>query len=324
MNILVLGATGFIGGQIAYAALAAGWQVRGMRRNPQSVGDLGSAAVEWVSGNLADSASLREAMQGVEIVFHAAAFYPHGSIPRQIPAQIEYAQRETENVLTAVREAGVRRLIFTSTLSTIGLPPPDEPRLADEGDFYQPGSMPKNSYYETKIRMEQAVLAAQDIDAVVLNPTAVFGPGDVHLTMGQLLIQVAKGRLPAWLPGTINVVDVRDVAAAHIAAVQHGRRGERYILGGHNLSVEETLRQAARTANMAEPRFEIPLWIIRALVALDDALPFISLTGNHLRALPHWQGYNIQKAQRELHLSPRPFEETVRDALEWFAQRGKL
>lgn len=324
MKSLVLGATGFIGGQIARAALDGGWEVRALRRNPKSVGDLEGLPIEWVAGNITNSASLRAAMQGVEIVFHAAAYYPSGTHPRQVPAAVAHARQEIETVLNALRAAQVPRLIFTSTLSTIGQPPPGEKRLADERDTYSPGSMPKNAYYECKIAMENAVLAANDIDAVVLCPTAVFGPGDVHLTMGKLLISVARGRVPAWLPGIINAIDVRDVAATHIIAAQHGQRGERYILGGHNFTVEEALRQAARAANVTEPRFEIPLWVTRILVTLDDALPFISISGNHLRALPHWQGYNTAKAQTKLGLKPRPFEETARDALSWFEQKGYL
>ena len=324
MKILILGASGFIGGGIAQAALDAGWEVRGFRRNPASVGDLDGAPVEWVAGNLEDTASLRAAMHDVDIVFHAAAYYPSGTHPRQVPAVIAHARREIENVLGAVRATQVPRLVFTSTLSTIGQPPPGEDRLADEGDIYTPGSMPKNAYYECKIAMEHAVLAAEDIDSVTLCPTAIFGPGDVHLTMGSLLIMVARGKVPAWLPGIINVIDVRDVAIAHLTAAQHGRRGERYILGGHNLTVEAALRQTARVAQVVEPRFEIPLWATRALVAMDDALPFISISGNHLRALPDWQGYNTSKAQTELGLSPRPFDETVRDALAWFRQNGYL
>lgn len=324
MKSLVLGATGFIGGQIARAALDGGWEVRALRRNPKSVGDLEGLPIEWVAGNITNSASLRAAMQGVEIVFHAAAYYPSGTHPRQVPAAVAHARQEIETVLNALRAAQVPRLIFTSTLSTIGQPPPGENRLADERDTYSPGSMPKNAYYECKIAMENAVLAANDIDAVVLCPTAVFGPGDVHLTMGKLLISVARGRVPAWLPGIINAIDVRDVAATHIIAAQHGQRGERYILGGHNFTVEEALRQAARAANVTEPRFEIPLWVTRILVTLDDALPFISISGNHLRALPHWQGYNTSKAQTKLGLKPRPFEETARDALSWFEQKGYL
>lgn len=326
MKTLILGATGFIGGHIALAALDAGWALRGLRRNPNSTGHVGDAPVEWVNGNLDDPASLREAMQGIEIVFHAAAYYPKGGDPRKVPEQVACAKGEIQNVLAAAKEAGVRRFMYTSTLSTIGHPPPEENRLADERDVYHPGALPESGYYEAKIAMEDAVLEAAEngLDAVVLNPTAVFGPGDVHLTMGQLLILAARGLAIAWLPGEINVVDVRDVAQAHIAAAERGRMGERYILGGHNFTVREALTAAALAAGSKPPRFEIPSGWIRFFVWIGDIIPSLPLPGNHLRALPLWQGYNTDKAQAELGLSPRPFSGTVKDSLRWFVKNGLL
>lgn len=326
MQTLILGATGFIGGHIALAALDSGWAVRGLRRNPESTGHLGDAKVEWVNGDLHDPASLRDAMRNINIVFHAAAYYPEEGNPRKVPRQISFAKREIQHVLTAAKDAGVQRFIYTSTLSTIGYPPSGEKRLADERDVYQSGSLPKSGYYEAKIVMENAVLDAvrDGLDAVVLNPTAVFGPGDVHLTMGQLLIMVARGQAIAWLPGEINIVDVRDVAIAHIAAAKTGRSGERYILGGHNYTVKEALAEAAQTYGVKPARFEIPLWAIKTLVLLGDLIPALPLPSNHLRALTLWQGYNIDKARNELGLSPRPFNNTAQDALEWFREEGHL
>lgn len=326
MRTLILGATGFIGGHIAQAALEAGWNVRAMRRNPESTGHLDEAPVEWVNGDINDQTSLQEALRGIEIVFHAAAYYPQEGHPKKVPQQVDYAKREIQSVLAATREAGIRRLIYTSTLSTIGHPQPEENRLADERDIYQPGTLPNSGYYEAKIAMENAVTEAgkSGLDVVVLNPTAVFGPGDVHLTMGQLLILVARGQALAWLPGEINVVDVRDVAQAHIAAVDTGLSGERYILGGHNYSVREALTETARIAGAKPPWFEVPMGLIKALVILSEIFPALPLPSNHLRALPLWQGYNIHKAQEALKFSPRPFRETVQDALEWFKQQGHL
>jgi dihydroflavonol-4-reductase len=326
MKVLILGATGFIGGHIAHAAVQAGWQVHGLRRDPKSEGHVGDLPIKWVSGNLDDPASLEVAMQGIEIIFHAAAFYPQDSSPRKVPQQVAYARQEIQNVLNAACNAGVRRLVYTSTLSTIGKPPPGENRLADERDFYQPGTLPKSGYYEAKIAMEQVALdaAATNLGVVVLNPTAVFGPGDIHLTMGQLLIMAARGLALAWLPGEINVVDVRDVADAHINAAQRGQSGERYILGGYNYTVKEALTQAAQVAGARPPRFEIPLKAVQALVWLGDLIPALPLPVNHLRAISHWQGYNISKSREELGLSPRPFTETVGDALNWFQEKGHL
>lgn len=320
MKILVLGSTGLIGGHIVKAALSSGWQVRAFRRNPEITGNLGEAPVEWVAGNLDDPVSIEAAMADIDIVFHAAAFAPKSDNPELVPAQIAEAREQTRRVIAAVRKQKVKRLIFTSTLSTIGPVPTGENRLADERDVYQLGTFPKNGYYECKTAMEEEILQAveEGLDAVITNPTAVFGPGDFHLSMGHVLLMVARGQAMAWLPGDTNAIDVRDVALAHIAAAEKGRRGERYILGGHNLTVREALTETARIAGVKPPRFGIPLWLIQGIIKSSDAVPFIPSPSNHLRALPYWQGYNTQKARNELGLSPRPFSETVKDALDWF------
>lgn len=319
---LVLGATGFIGGHIALAALERGWQVRGFRRDPLATGNLANTSVEWVNGNLDEPDSLRQAMQGVDIVFHAAGFYPSRKDHRSLSTQVAYALAQTNHVLTATREANIERFIYTSSLSTITRSRSANNNLATERDSYQPGTMPKSTYYEAKYAMEQAVLQAslEGLPAVVLNPTAVFGPGDVHLTLGRLLVAIGRGWAIAWLPVTINVVDVRDVAQAHIQAAMHGKVGQRYIIGGHNLFLKEALDLVANIANVHPPRFEIPLWLIDTIIWLDDVIPMLNLSGNHLRAIRFWHGYDISKAQSELALSPRPFEETIRDALDWLQQ----
>jgi dihydroflavonol-4-reductase len=323
---LVLGATGFIGGHIARAALAAGWEVRGLRRRAGRTGHLGDLPVSWVRGDLKDYASLRLAMDRIDVVFHAAAFYPSDGNPRKVQTQVEFAEREIQNVLAAVVAAKVKRFVYTSSLTTIGHPPTEQDRLADERDMYIPGTLPKSAYYEAKIAMEQIVLdaVAQKIPAVVLNPTAVFGPGDINLGLGGILVAVARSQMIGWLPGEINVVDVRDVAAAHIAAAEKGEIGERYILGGHNFTVREALTLAANVAGVKEPRFEIPMWALKGIVRLGDIFPFLPIPANHLRTVEHWQGYNCEKAQHDLGLATRPFRETVWDALEWFREEGVL
>jgi dihydroflavonol-4-reductase len=265
-------------------------------------------------------------MQGMEVVFHAAAYYPSRRDRRPLAEQLRYGVQQTQAVVKAASLAGINRFIFTSTLTTIGSPPIGENRLANEKDDYQPGSVAKSAYYETKYAMEQVVLAAakNGLPSMVLNPTAVFGPGDVHLTMGRLLLAVARGQVMTWLPGSINVVDVREVAYAHIQAVTHGMLGERYIIGGHNLSIREAINLIARCAGVRPPRIEIPAWLIDSVIAIDDALPFVNLTGNHLRGFRHWQGYDTTKAQKVFSLESRPFDQTVRDALLWFKEQGYL
>ena len=327
MKVLVTGATGFIGGHIAKAALAAGWQVEGLRRDPNSTGHLGAeAAVHWHLGDLNDGDSLRGAMQGAEILFHAAAYYPRRERNKTMAEHMFAARAEMESVLAAAKATGVRRLVYASTLTTIGNPPPDSGRLADERDIYPLGDLPQSVYYETKALMEQLALAANsnELEMVVTNPTAVFGPGDVHRTLGGLLLLVAKGYAIIWLPAPVNVVDVRDVAVAHIEAAKRGRPGERYILGGHNTTVHEAITIAAKAAGKRPPFIPIPLGAIDPVVWLSDRFPSIPLPANHLRSIKRWQAYNCAKAQRVLGLVAQPFQETVLDALAWFKTQGAL
>ena len=326
MRVLVLGATGFIGGNIARAALSAGWHVRGFRRDPNSVGFLSKDPVEWTLGDLTDRKSILKAMSGVDIVFHAAAFYPKSGDPQLVPHQIKQASDEIDSVIDAFRRSGAKRFIYTSSLTTIGHPPPDEDRIADERDFYQLGSLPKSGYYESKSVMETRVLESvkQGLDAVVLNPTAVFGPGDIHLSLGKMLIAAAKGQAFFWLPGMVNVVDVRDVASAHITAAQNGTPGHRYILGGHNLTIKQALTLSAKTLGVSPPRLQIPLSFIDLLVSLGDVFPSLPLPANHMRTLRFWQPYNTSKAKTELGLNPRSFESTVSDSINWFRSQGYL
>jgi dihydroflavonol-4-reductase len=326
MKALVLGATGFIGGSIARAAVESGWPVRGLRRNTGSVGDVGDLPIEWLQGDLNDTDSLHSAMQGSDIVFNSAAYYPRKGETHQVDIHVQNAVNEIERVIAAFKNSGAKRLIYTSSLTTIGHPPQGSNRLADERDYYHPGDLAKSAYYECKIAMEAKVESAarEGLNAVILNPTAVFGPGDVHLTMGALLIAAAKGQLIFWLPGTVNVVDVRDVAKAHILAAQAGKQGERYILGGHNYSIKETIEIVADAAQVRPPFFEIPLALIDLLVLLGDLVPALPLPANHMRAIRQWQGLNTHKSINDLGIIYRPFRQTIKDGLDWFREHGFL
>ncbi|MBN1955195.1 MAG: NAD-dependent epimerase/dehydratase family protein [Anaerolineae bacterium] len=319
----VLGATGFIGGQIVRAALERGWRVRGVRRRPGAVGALDDVAerVEWVQADLIDPVSLIAAMRGAPLVFHAAAYYPqraHDPWP-----VIQHSLAGMRNVLAAARSAGVRRIVYTSTLSTVG--PPGLPgRLANEDDLYMPGSV-GTPYFEAKWMMEQEVMraCAAGMDAVVVIPSTVFGPGDVKPTTSALMIQVARRRMPVFVAGSINVVDGRDVARGQIRAAERGKSGRRYILGGHNMSIEQMLATIAQAAGVRPPRIKFPLslagWLGRMGAWLG--IPF----AGQLQAIRHWQALDGSRAQQELGLpEPRPFEQTCQDTLEWFRSHGYL
>lgn len=326
MNVLVLGATGFIGGHIAKAAYDAGWYTRGFRRDQASTGHLGDLEIDWFTGNLDDTQSLKHALQNIDVVFHVAGYYPARNDRRPLAEQVRYVRTQTEAVIATISQANISHFVYTSSLSTIGFPPPGSDRLADEKDYYQPGDLKKSAYYEVKYVMESMILEAtsQGFPAVILNPTAVFGPGDVHLTLGRLIIAAAHGRMIAWLPGIVNVIDVRDVAAAHIQAVKLGSVGERYILGGQNLGIKEAMYQVSQILGTRAPRFKIPLGLIDGLIKIDNLFPNTNLTGNHLQALVRWRGFDSSKATQFLELKTRPFAESIRDARDWFIENGYL
>jgi dihydroflavonol-4-reductase len=321
---LVLGATGFIGGHIGLTALRRSWELRGLRRDTSAVGLLGEEHVAWYNGNLDEPGSLDDALRGVDLVFHAAAFYPRDG--RHVPRQVAHAVRQVRNVLEAVQRAGSPPLVYTSSLSTIGRPPIGEARPADERDAYVPGTLPRSAYYETKIAMETEVLraAAAGMPATVVNPTVVFGPGDARPTIGGLLIALARGFGIVSLPGWLNIVDVRDVAEGHLRAAEAGLRGQRYILGGVNLRISELMREVALRANVPAPRAEIPAALLRVMVRIGGRLPGASVLGNHLGAFEFWQPLDCAKAERALGLRPRPLATTLTDALQWYEEHGAL
>jgi dihydroflavonol-4-reductase len=325
-NVLVIGATGFIGGHIAQKAQQAGWQVHGLRRNPNNVGHLSEKSIQWLTGDLDDYPSLVKAMNGMDYVFHAGAWYPTNQDPSKAQKSIEDASEQMKRVIKATQVARIKRLIYTSSLSTIGLPPKKETRLADERDVYLPGTLPGNAYYEGKIIMENLALEATGVgyDIVILNPTLVLGPGDTKLSSSQILVMIANGQAKAVPAGMINIIDVREVAAAHINAARIGRSGQRYILGGDNYHIKDAVTTIADIAAVKPPRFTLPNSMIDLYIKAGDKFSFIPYAHYNIRAYRHWQGYNIDKAKRELSLGYRLLEETTRDSIGWFVNQGIL
>ena len=325
-KVLVLGATGFIGGHIAQEALKVGWKVSGLRRNPDSVGQLQNHPIQWIEGNLNDYTSLVKAMTGMDFVFHAGASYPGDGKPGEIDQYIEFASIQMKNVIKATREAKIRRLIYTSSLTTIGKPGPRENRLADETDFYQPGTLPDNAYFEVKSVMENLALEAAGVgyDIVILNPTLVLGPGDIHLSSSEILLMIARGLARAVPPGIVNIIDARDAAEAHIVAARIGKIGQRYILGGDNYPIKQAVEIIGNIAEVKPPLLTLPSSLVDFYIKAGDFIPFIPRAHDHVRAYQHWQGFNTNKAKKELNLKVRFLEETVRDSLKWFNNQGIL
>jgi dihydroflavonol-4-reductase len=328
MKVLVLGATGQLGANLVRALLAHGDEVRALVRPTSNLIGLRGLDIEQVVGDLSDPESVVRACQGVRVVYQAASYYPRHVMPvREAKAQ---ALLETRNLIQAVRRAGVERLVFTSTLTTIGFPRTPG-ALADEScpftTVYQ-----ANPYLIAKAAMEQEVLTAtlEGIPAVVVNPTVFVGPYDSKPTSGTQILLIARGLLPVYLQGPTNVIDVRDVAVGMIRAAERGRIGERYLLGSWNTTHKDFNKLIARVAGVRAPLLPIPFPLARVGAKLGDWAFRVMfrrpapLPGFFVEVLQHMQHYDCSKASRELDYPRTPIEHAIRDALAWFRENGYL
>jgi dihydroflavonol-4-reductase len=235
----------------------------------------------------------------------------------------------TRNVIEAVAAAGVKRLIHTSSVVAVGLSEDGKP--CDETavwNFAKHGL--DDAYATTKHQAEQAVhAAAPRIDAVIVNPTYMFGPRDARPSSGKLLLDLAKRRVPSWTPGYNNFVDCRDVARGMIAAWQRGRRGERYILGGHDLTYRALMEMAARAAGVKPPRFGLPRAITQLVAWWGDVVerrggePVVNSVQVRYAYTDRFR-FSCAKAERELAYTFGPLEPALRDALAWFREHKLL
>lgn len=328
MKVLVLGATGFLGSNLVRALLAKGDDVRALVRPSSKVLPLKGLDVERVQGDLQDAASLSRACAGVRVVYQCASYYPPQTI--SVEAATRQALAETRNLLRAVRGTSMDRLVFTSTLTTIGFPE-DPGQLATE-DCPFVSLFPNNPYLMAKAAMERAILEAtrEGIPAVVVNPTAFYGPYDRKPTSGTQILMIARGQMPAYVQGPVNAIDVRDVAAGMIRAAERGRVGERYILGNWNTTQKELNALIARVAGVRAPLAAVPFelarvgsklgdWAFRTILRKPAPVP-----GFFVEMLRHMQQYDCAKGIRELDYPRNPVETAIRDGLTWFRENGYL
>jgi dihydroflavonol-4-reductase len=282
------GGRGFIGGHVVRALARAGYDVRR----------------DWV--DVRDRPALEQAMRGCEAVVHVAALYSFTASPAEIEA---VNVGGTRNVIAACRAAGVRRLVHTSSAGTCG-PVPGRAATEKDGPPEWELGVP---YKRTKLEAEKLVLeaAAEGLEALCVNPTTPIGEGDEAPTPTGLMVRgVASGRYRATLrSGGLNLVDVRDVAHGHVLALERGRAGERYLLGGSDLSLAEVFAMIARAAGRRPPRIRLPY-------AAAQGLALVGLANKHevtLARLPAW--FSSEKARRELGYEPAPIEPAVERAV---------
>ncbi len=335
MKAIVLGATGFIGSHIVRALQSEEMDVRILRRSSSPPQALEGLNPEERLGDLDDRASLIQAFRGCHVLFHAAGYYPIYSFHRQ--QQKNRALQQMRNVLQAAETAGIRKIVYTSSLSTIGNPPtPPLTKggpggfLADEETPYDPRLF-TGLYYEIKYLLEQEALqaASRGLPITIVNPTGVFGDYDVKPTSGIFILKIARLEVPFLIDAKLNAVDVRDVALAQVAALKLGKIGRRYILGGHNTTIWKMGQLIARVANVPPPRLKLPLWVGRLAAPFSEWIegkwlhherPSVPQVG--IDFLKYGTHVSSQRAETELGLGKHPLEETVQRALQWFRKNG--
>jgi dihydroflavonol-4-reductase len=323
MQALVTGASGFVGAAVVRALLAAGHQVRVLLRAQSSRRNLAGLAVEPVIGDLADVGALDAALQGCEALFHVAADYRLWAPDPQ--ALYRSNVDGTRNIVEAARRSDVKRVVYTSSVATIGLRPDSEP--SDETDVAALDAM-IGHYKRSKFLAENWVLqAARDgAPIVIVNPSTPIGPGDVKPTpTGRLVLDAATGRMPAYVDTGLNIVHVDDVAAGHLLAYQHGRIGERYILGGTDLSLQRILSMIALASGRPAPRLRLPLNLLLPVAYAAEALARLRgretrITVDGIRMARHRMYFSSAKAVRELGYRWRPAQQAIDDAVRWFVQ----
>jgi dihydroflavonol-4-reductase len=327
MKALVTGATGFVGAAVARALVNAGWGVRVLVRAGSDRSNLAVLPVEIAEGALANRESLVRALDGCSGLFHLAADYRLGA---RDPEQLYRTNVDgTRNILEAARAVGVERTVYTSSVATVGIPtdgaPGDEQTPVELADMI--GHYKRSKYLAEEVAVE-AVRSGMSV--VIVNPSTPIGPGDVRPTpTGQVVLDAASGRMPAYVDTGLNIVHVDDVAAGHLQAFHRGRPGERYILGGDDMSLQQILAQIAGLVGRSPPSIRLPYAAVLPIAYLAEGWAALSgrsgrVTLEGVRMARKRMFFSSAKAAHELGYVWRPPLEAFADAIQWFRERGLL
>jgi len=328
MTALVTGASGFVGAAVARCLLSENHRVRALVRESSNRRNLEGLDVDIVVGDLRQPESLRSALSGCTALFHVAADYRLWA--RDPETLYMNNVTGTINIMRAALEAGVERIVYTSSVATLGLnrdgAPADEKTPVTLDDMI-------GDYKRSKYLAEEAVMRLvreDDLPAVIVNPSTPVGPRDIRPTpTGRLIVDAAAGRMPAFVDTGLNVVHVDDVARGHLLAFERGRIGERYVLGGDNLSLEEILREVARVAGRPAPRVRLPHGLVMPVAYLSEAWarvfggePLATVDG--VRMSRKRMYFSSRKAERAFAYRHRPGADAIRDAVAWFRDNAYL
>jgi dihydroflavonol-4-reductase len=321
---LVTGASGFVGSAVARVLAARGLRVRALARSESPRRNLDALQAEVVLGDMRDEADTARAMKGVRFLFHVAADYRlWARDPEEI---VRNNLKGTRAVMQAALAEGVERVVYTSSVATLSLKrvPADESAPLSEDEAI-------GAYKRSKVvaeRLVERMVAEQGLKAVIVSPSTPIGPRDVRPTpTGRIIIEAAAGRMPAFVDTGLNLVHVDDVAEGHWLAFEKGRIGERYILGGQDVTLREMLAEIARLSGRRAPTLNLPRGPLYPLAVAAEAVAQITgkepfLTVDALKMSRYRMFFSSAKAERELGYRARPYPDALADALAWFRQEG--
>jgi dihydroflavonol-4-reductase len=326
-TVLVTGASGFVGSSVARKLAERGHHVRVLMRKTSPTTNLAGLDAEAVEGDMMDAASMRNAMRGARYLFHVAADY---RLWARDPEEIVRNNREgTRNVMDAALDAGVEKVVYTSSVAT--LKPIAGKSVGEDSRHSEQTAV--GAYKRSKVvaeRVVETMIAERNLPATIVSPSTPIGPRDIKPTpTGRILVEAATGRMPAYVDTGLNLVHVDDVADGHLLALDKGRIGERYILGGQDATLAQMLAVIAELSNRKPPRINLPRGPLYPLAYAAEA--FASLTGKEpfvtvdaLNMSKYHMFFSSAKAERELGYTARPYHEALRDALDWFRRAGYL
>jgi dihydroflavonol-4-reductase len=316
---LVTGGSGFLGSHLVRALAERGDDLRLLARRTSNLDHLDGVGFERVTGDVTDRRAVRRAMNGVERVFHVAGRTSLRDRDRQ--AVFDINVRGARIVFEEALAAEVTRLVHTSSVGAIGVAKPKG--TADEKTSFEIGHLGiayVNSKHEAELEAMRA--AARGLPVVVVNPSFVFGPDDPTGTSMTLIRRFLLRRIPVYVDGGLNIVDVRDVATGHVLADEKGKVGERYILAGRNFTLDRLFADLSRLSGIDPPAIKLPasVAVAGARAAASAGLP-VPVSADEVRSATLWWTYRNTKARKELGFEPRPHEETLEAAVRWQAEQ---
>ena len=327
-KVLITGASGFVGSAVARKLIEAGFSVRALVRPKSPRAHLESLGLDFYEGDLRDRHSIDRAVAGMRYVFHVAADY---RLWARDPSEIFASNVEgTRILMEAAMRAGVERVVYTSSVATIALHP--DGTAADESIALRE-DQGIGAYKRSKIaaeRLVEAMVAERGLAAVIVNPSTPIGPCDVKPTpTGRIIVEAARGRIPAFVDTGLNLVHVDDVGDGHLAALHRGKIGERYILGGQNVVFSQMLRDIAELVGRRAPRIRLPwrtllpiAYVAEAVANVTGREPLTTLDG--VRLAKYRMFFASGKAENELGYRSRPYAAGIEDAVRWFRDAGYL